>query len=703
MSRMYSPQASQDGRAGKARVTTSTSSSTKREVLSEFDRLLMESSRRVPGAGDSGDRSDVSGEEQQQMAIMEKDLREDAPWKRIQQKTFTRWINEHLKTAGESIGDLETDLSDGLQLIRLLELLTRKRFPRFNKAPAFRSQKLENVSLALAFLDEEGVKIVSIDSTDIVDGRLKLILALIWALILKYSISSLKLCDEEEEGDSAWEKMTPKEKLLSWFSSKLPLPVKNFTTDWNDGRACGALDNAVAPGLCPDWESWDPKDALRNATEAMNLAEKWLGVPQLISPEDMIDPNMDEQSMMTYLAQFPIAQPKPGAPFYAKSSGDARAVRCTGRGLQSTGIRIGDEVFFQVCTKTAGEGALTATVIGPDAQQVPLENTGKVSTAVHEFSYAPEKPGLHYVHVLFGGRHVPKSPFEVKVGMPWNSKIEASGPGLAGGVVGSAAEFSVDAKGEAGMLGPSQVTIECKDRGDLKASVKYWPTLPGEYAVHILCGEEDIPGSPFMADIVERPDAVDSPVAAVVRITQQESSSPLKTESVDSSETTEVTEDGTTIVTRRETRMTSQVMTSSSSHHVVQTFTEELGEAGLGLGGLDMLSLGASASGGAQDIRSLGGTRCDVTKVVASGSGLERAACNKTNTFVVKADSAAGYNMLMVGIYGKILHAHEVQVQHLGHAHYQVNYKLKERGEYLLSVKYGDVHIPGSPFVINCV
>lgn len=47
--------------------------------------------------------------------------------------------------------------------------------------------------------------------------------------------------------------------------------------------------------------------------------------------------------------------------------------------------------------------------------------------------------------------------------------------------------------------GPSQARIECNDNGDGSANVRYWPTVPGEYAVHILCNDEDIPLSPFMA------------------------------------------------------------------------------------------------------------------------------------------------------------------------------------------------------------
>ena len=39
-------------------------------------------------------------------------------------------------------------------------------------------------------------------------------------------------------------------KLMNWIQEKLPpeLPITNFTSDWNDGRAIGALVDACAPG-----------------------------------------------------------------------------------------------------------------------------------------------------------------------------------------------------------------------------------------------------------------------------------------------------------------------------------------------------------------------------------------------------------------------------------------------------------------------
>lgn len=108
---------------------------------------------------------------------------------------------------------------------------------------------------------------------------------------------------------------------MGWVKDKLPdLPVNNFTSDWNNGKAVGALVDSVAPGLCPDWGDWDPKKPLENAREAMDLADKWLNVPKLLTPEEIVNPNVDEQSMMTYLSQFPNAKLKPGAPLRQKTN-----------------------------------------------------------------------------------------------------------------------------------------------------------------------------------------------------------------------------------------------------------------------------------------------------------------------------------------------------------------------------------------------
>lgn len=42
----------------------------------------------------------------------------------------------------------------------------------------------------------------------------------------------------------------------------------------------------------------------------MDMADNWLGVPKLLTPEEIVNPNVDELSMMTYLSNFPNAKVK---------------------------------------------------------------------------------------------------------------------------------------------------------------------------------------------------------------------------------------------------------------------------------------------------------------------------------------------------------------------------------------------------------
>ena len=85
-----------------------------------------------------------------------------AEWKQIQKRTFTRWCNEHLKQQDTKIEDLETDFSDGIPLIILMEVLSEKMVGRYNKKPRIHAQQMENVQLALEFIEKQNIHLVNI-------------------------------------------------------------------------------------------------------------------------------------------------------------------------------------------------------------------------------------------------------------------------------------------------------------------------------------------------------------------------------------------------------------------------------------------------------------------------------------------------------------------------------------------------------------
>ncbi|XP_036374347.1 filamin-A-like isoform X7 [Megalops cyprinoides] len=458
-----------------------------------------------------------NGEDQgDEMPATEKDLAEDAPWKKIQQNTFTRWCNEHLKCINKRINDLQKDLSDGLKLIGLLEVLSQKKmYRKYHARPNFRQMKLENVSVALEFLDREHIKLVSIDSKAIVDGNLKLILGLIWTLILHYSIS-MPMWEDEDDEDA--KKLTPKQRLLGWIQNKVPqLPINNFHRDWRDGKALGALVDNCAPGLCPDWETWDPNQPVENAREAMQQADDWLGVPQVIAPEEIVDPNVDEHSVMTYLSQFPKAKLKPGAPLRSKTLNPKRA-KAYGPGIEPLGNIVLKMAEFNVETLDAGLGEVIVYVEDPEGHTEEarvIANNDKNRT--YSVVYVPKVEGLHKLTVLFAGQDIDRSPFMVNVSKAMGdpNKVSARGPGLepVGNVTHKPTYFDIYTAGAgAGDVGvvivDSQgrrdtVEILLENKGDSIFRCTYRPVLEGPYTIYITFAGHQIPRSPFTVNISE--------------------------------------------------------------------------------------------------------------------------------------------------------------------------------------------------------
>ncbi|KAI4482381.1 hypothetical protein M0804_008932 [Polistes exclamans] len=109
----------------------------------------------------------------------------------IQKKTFTKWVNKHLKKASRHVGDLFEDLRDGHNLISLLEVLSGEHLPR--ERGRMRFHMLQNVQMALDFLRYKKIKLVNIRAEDIVDGNPKLTLGLIWTIILHFQNSFAKV------------------------------------------------------------------------------------------------------------------------------------------------------------------------------------------------------------------------------------------------------------------------------------------------------------------------------------------------------------------------------------------------------------------------------------------------------------------------------------------------------------------------------
>lgn len=319
-------------------------------------------------------------------------------WQDIQQKVFTRWCNDYLSQRGMYVEDLKTDFKNGVKLVNLLEILSAKSLGRYNKHPVINLQQMENLTLSLEFLKQEGIKLVNVGTDDLHGCNLRIILGLIWTLILRFEIKAGGGGDDKDGAND----------LLKWIQSKIPeYDIKNFTKDWNDGRAICALTNAMRPGLISDHKS----QGVGACKKGIETADQFLGIDQLIFPDEMANPKVDKLAMMTYLAQFRNIKDED-----IKENKPSDASRCQAHGPGLVEAISGELAPFYVHVPVDCAGKLEIKVEGPIGFADPnVKVVKKGEGDQYDVTYMPTTPGQYKVHVTIGGEHIPGSIFHVTV------------------------------------------------------------------------------------------------------------------------------------------------------------------------------------------------------------------------------------------------------------------------------------------------
>lgn len=72
--------------------------------------------------------------------------------------------------------------------------------------------------------------------------------------------------------------------FFAFFSRRLGIEVKDFGPSWRTGLAFFAVIHALRPGLV-DMEHVCRRPNRENLTDAFLLAERELGIPQLLDPD----------------------------------------------------------------------------------------------------------------------------------------------------------------------------------------------------------------------------------------------------------------------------------------------------------------------------------------------------------------------------------------------------------------------------------
>ena len=252
----------------------------------------------------------------------------------------------------------------------------------------------------------------------------------------------------------------------------------------------------------------------------------------------MVNPRIDELSMMTYLSQFTGAKLKPGAPLKQRVD-PSKVVQCkctlkangvvlsecvypkTGTlGCHPEGVKVdgpglaggcvGEILNISVDTKDGGTGDLSIIMDGP--QGLKAMCTFEECNGVANINITVHEAGVCKVVLMYGDQEVKGSPYHIRV---WNpSLVAVYGPGITGmgTSVGLPADIFVDlAKSgmgavEVSVAGPrgktDAVNVVLTETPNVFLG-SYVPAVSGTYRVSIKLEKWEVARSPFTVRICD--------------------------------------------------------------------------------------------------------------------------------------------------------------------------------------------------------
>lgn len=218
----------------------------------------------------------------------------------LQEKVFTRWISAELQGVPDLIfTDITKDLSNGVILIELAQVLTHKKAPQsFEKDPTTEEQCVKNIKLAFKMFKNDGFQATGITPKDVYENKSKQVLDFVWQLISHYSIeNSFSATDNKKNVNEA----NVKNQLLSWAIKRTQNYKRVFAFKPYVLAMCALLDSYYPSRI--NYYVLDHKDHQKNFKLIIDVMNE-LKIPCLIFPDDVSSNNnqIDRKVLLTQLA-----------------------------------------------------------------------------------------------------------------------------------------------------------------------------------------------------------------------------------------------------------------------------------------------------------------------------------------------------------------------------------------------------------------
>ena len=395
----------------------------------------------------------------------------------------------------------------------------------------------------------------------------------------------------------------------------------------------------------------------------------------------------------------------PGSPFRVFVCDPSRC-QVSGEVLEKRFGMVGKPVRFKVTVDPIENLKPVIKATGPTAKYTP--EVRETEKNIYTVQFTPWEVGTHEISVTYGDFHVPKSPMLVTITTFDSATCSATGSGLQKAFTGIPAQFVVLAKQEGllkdstlqikvkGVVGRKECKVRARDNRNGSYNVAYLIHDPGAYLISIVIEDKPIPGSPF------RLTALPGPIAEKCRmygpILQPGA---ILTIGNPMDFAVDCSEGGTGELS---------VKAIGPGGVQARVYLAKNNKKGLHNVKLDPVRRGKYRISVRWSGRHIPGSPfmlsiypgADASKCKAYGPGLEDGLVGKPSVFTIETKDA-GAGTLKVRLHG-VKDAFKIQIKPVDQQDtrtLQANYNPKKPGHYLVTIKWSEKHIPGSPFHVK--
>lgn len=394
----------------------------------------------------------------------------------------------------------------------------------------------------------------------------------------------------------------------------------------------------------------------------------------------------------------------PGCPMRVHAC-DPLSCTVTGEILHTKTALVGKPVFLSLTNPNWTDMKPSIKVQGPTARYpVTLEER---TTEEYSANFTPWEIGPHDIYITHGGFPIPQTPFHFTAATSTSSVCSATGSGLQEALTGIPAQFLIHAT--SGLLDEGNLVIQvqsvvtgifakvrARDNKNGSYNVAYLVDSPGAFLVHIKAWDKHIPGSPFKVSVNQGPQATNCT---------------MKGEALNSNNLIKIGDPiELSIDTRKAGLGNLSVNAVGPKGAQARVFIARGEKQGLYDIQLDPIRPGkyrVSAKWSGQHIpespfimRVYPGA--DASKCKAYGPGLQDGHVGQPSTFTIETKDA-GSGVLKVRLNG-VKNAFKVDVKPISPQNVRTlsaNYNPTKPGDYLITIKWSEKDVPGSPFKVH--